>query len=65
MAQTNLTPLHQSPCTKFGFSGVSDSDFLNPLVRGALIGKKAGSTDTALPAHSIRDGFLDYSSFAA
>lgn len=39
--------------------------FLNPLVRGALIDKKAGSADTALPAHSIRDSFLAYSSLAA
>ena len=50
---------------KFGFSGAQDSDFLNPLVRGTLIDKKAGSTDTALPAHSIRDSFLAYSSLAA
>ena len=27
LVQTSLTPLHQSPCIKFGFSGVSDSDF--------------------------------------
>ena len=50
---------------KFGFSDAQDSDFLNPLVRGTLIDKKAGSTDTALPVHSIRDGFLGYSSLAA
>lgn len=42
---------------KFGFS--------EPLVRGALIDKKAGSADTALPAHSTRDSFLAYSSLAA
>lgn len=42
------------------------SDFLVLYIRiflirwsaGALIGKKAGSTDTALPARSIRDSFL-------
>lgn len=39
--------------------------FSEPAGQGHSIGKKAGCTDTALPAHSIRDDFLGYSSLAA
>lgn len=50
---------------KFGFSVAQDSDFLNPLVKALSLAKKRGAPITALPAHSIRDGSLDYSSLAA
>ena len=45
--------------SKFGFSGVEDSDFLNPLVKALLLAKRRGAPITVLPARSnVRDGFL-------